>query len=184
MKEILKPSDNSGTKTEKITSSHVKLSRSHLFQVALLSIYCALAITAPLVFIFQSFEKLYLESGPDKKILFLSIIMAGVLGSALHGLSRLVHDVGQRKYEPSWSLSTLMRPFEGGGFAFVVFLGISAGLIVLGQNQNSPNSTGYLFFGALSGMFAHRVIDQLRKKFDAMIGSDKEKMKIKEGSKN
>ena len=78
---------------------------------------------------------------------------------------------GKRQYAPSWNLSILMRPLEGAAIAFVAYLAIKAGIILLERGHSTPNAAGYLFIGVLSsGMFSHRAADALRGRFDAVWG--------------
>jgi hypothetical protein len=152
--------------------SQPKLRLVEVLQVAALAIYCAAAVVAPLALIFREFDNLFSSSGPNPRHLFAAMILTGVLGSALRGLARLLSDVGERRYEQSWSLSIVLRPFEGAGIAFVSYLAISAGLIVLEQGRSTPNAASYLFFGVLSGMFSHRAADKLRGTFDKFLSGE------------
>lgn len=140
-----------------------------IFQVTILTVYCAAAICGPLFCIFIEYDTLFLSNGSNPRHLFAAMILTGILGSALRGLARLFSDVGKQTYKQSWSLSILLRPLEGAGIAFVSYLAISAGLSILGQGNTTPNVAGYLFFGVLSGMFSHRAADKLRHRFDSFL---------------
>jgi hypothetical protein len=150
-----------------------KLTLGEVIEVVALATYCAVAVAIPLAFIFLNFDNLFSPSGPNPRYLFAAMILTGILGSTLRGLSRLLTDVGEKKYQKSWSLSIVLRPLEGAGIAFVSYLAISAGLIVLEQVRSTPNAAGYLFFGVLSGMFSHRAADKLRATFDRFLSGEK-----------
>ena len=147
-----------------------RLRPTEAVQVALLAVYCGAAVAGPLYLIFREFDTLFSSSAPNARYLFAAMILAGILGSALRGLARLLTDVGERRYQASWSLSILLRPLEGAGIAFASYLAISAGLVVLGHGNHTPNASGYLFFGVVSGMFSHRAADRLRSRFDRFLG--------------
>ena len=151
-----------------------KLDASKRIQIASLALYCAAAILGPIYFLFVSFDQLFPDGPPDARRtsqhVFAATVLMGVLGSALRGMSRLFSDVGHGEYKPSWSLSILMRPLEGAGIALVSYLALGAGIILLQQNSPTPNPSGYLFVGILSGMFSHRAADALRDRFDALWG--------------
>ena len=148
-----------------------KLSFGRWMQVMLLSLYCAVAVLGPLLYLILSFDQLFAESDTNRQQVFVATILTGVLGSALRGMSNLFSDVGKGRYQPSWNLSILMRPLEGAGIALVSYLAITAGLVLLEQGRPTPNPSGYLFVGVLSGMFSHRAADALRKRFDEIWGS-------------
>ncbi len=97
------------------------------------------------------------------------VIVTGVLGSALRGIAGLFLDVGKREFDPSWSLSYLMRPFEGAAMAFVVYVVFRSGVFVLEKGTSTPSELGYLALAGLSGMFSHKAADGLRTRFDKLI---------------
>ena len=153
------------------------LSFGRWLQVALLSLYCGAAVLGPLLYLFLNFDRLFADTDASRQHVFAAMILMGVLGSALRGMARLFKDVGKGQYEPSWNLSILMRPLEGAGIALASFLAITAGLILLEQGRPTPNASGYLFVGILSGMFSHRAADALRKRFDRFWGYRPDKSK-------
>ena len=79
-------------------------------RVMLLSLYCAVAVLGPLLYLILSFDQLFAESDTNRQQVFVATILTGVLGSALRGMSNLFSDVGKGRYQPSWNLSILMRP--------------------------------------------------------------------------
>ena len=168
---FLLPQENSMSADNVNTRTATTLTFGKLIQVVLLSLYCAAAILGPLLYLFLFFDRIFAESDASKLHLIAAMVLMGVLGSAIRGIARLITDVGNNQYQPSWSLSILLRPLEGAGIALVFYFAISAGITVLEQRQPSPNAAGYLFVGILAGMFSHRAVDKLRARFDKTIAA-------------
>jgi hypothetical protein len=160
----------SSVNPEVAVAASTPLSLRRWIQVVGLSLYCGAAVIFPIYYLFVSFDRLFGALSPSAQNIFSGMVLMGVLGSALRGLSRLFTDVGHGRYQPSWSLSILMRPLEGAGIALVSYLAITAGIILVEQGRPTPNASGYLFVGILSGMFSHRAADALRDRFDALWG--------------
>lgn len=148
------------------------LSFREKLEVLFLSLYCISAISIPVYFFVAWYDKLFPGEENDAEGIYLigTMILMGILGSALRGMSSLFNSVGKREYDSSWSLSILLRPFEGAGIALVSYFALTAGIIVFQQDAPNPNTAGFLFLGVLSGMFSHRAADALKNRFDQFWG--------------
>jgi hypothetical protein len=133
--------------------------------IVILGVYCAVLVVGPLIFLLQNFDGLLDAKETDEVRLLELVVAMGVMGSALRGMAGLLADVGNRKFDPSWSLSYFVRPLEGAGIAVVVYLASRAGVDFLNLGESMPNQLGYLFIAACAGMFSHKAVDALRNRF-------------------
>ncbi len=143
-------------------------------QIAALAMFVSLVLFVTLWCVFVDLHRLFPSQAPgnvDDHTLVRFVIYFGVLGSLLRGVGEFFNDVGNRRFDPAWSLSYLMRPFEGAGMALVIFLAVRGGVGFLSEGEAPHNALGYLFIAALAGMFSHRAVDGLRKRFDQFFSS-------------
>ena len=97
--------------------------------------------------------------------LFLMIILAGTLGSGLHGLRSLFWYVGNRELRESWILMYILLPISGAAIAVIFFLATSAGLYTI-------QGTGNLILiglAALVGMFSAQAAEKLKKIAEGLL---------------
>jgi hypothetical protein len=145
------------------------LTRSEGVQIALIALYCGALIVVPVWLVIYYYAAVFDAKKPNEAVLLGLVVAMGVLGSALRGIATLFNDVGRKKYDSSWNLSLLMRPLEGAGMALILYLAIRGGVALLTQQHATPSGPGFLFVGALAGMFSHRAVDGLRDRFDEFL---------------
>jgi Putative Ig domain len=95
--------------------------------------------------------------------LILLVLFTGAFGACMSGLPSLADYLGERKLVESWFTFYLVRPFVGGGIAFVFYLVIRGGFLA-GTNADpaAVNPFGLAAVAALVGMFSDKAILKLR----------------------
>ncbi len=136
------------------------------------SLYCSALIVLPLkLLLVQENVDVVFDGETTNELGLLGLIVAfGVLGSSLRSVGELIVDVGKRKFDRSWTLSYLIRPFEGAGMATVVYLTMRAGIGFLDRSGSDPSPLGFLVVAALSGMFAHKAAKGLAERMEQLVG--------------
>ncbi|HZI10542.1 MAG TPA: hypothetical protein VE153_09090 [Myxococcus sp.] len=99
------------------------------------------------------------------------VIIAGMLGGALHGLASLVHHSGQGRLHTSWWLFYVSRPFVGGGLGAFIYLILRSGVAGV---QIQPNTAAYslLVWASLAGLFSSPAMRKLRDVFDTVFKTE------------
>jgi hypothetical protein len=95
--------------------------------------------------------------------LALGVIVAGLgaFGACVQGISSIAIYVGMRKFQPSWFLFYVSRPFVGAGTALGFFLVVHSG--VAGQlDLKDLNLAGNAAVAILVGMFSAEAMEKLR----------------------
>ena len=114
---------------------------------------------------------------PDRR-LFLTVIMAGALGSLIHNLISFGDYVGNRRLSGSWIWWFILRTPIGVALALLFYLVLRGGLIVptLPTTQGGATSAtqllnphGIAAISALAGMFSKQATDKLREVFETMF---------------
>ncbi len=93
-------------------------------------------------------------------------LLAGVVGSSIHALQSLAAFVGNRCFEPSWTLWYLFRPLVGGALGLVTALVLYAGLA---SGAGNVNPYGLTAAGGLAGLFSKQAVDKLEEVFDTIF---------------
>ncbi|MCO6458644.1 MAG: hypothetical protein J5I93_25335 [Pirellulaceae bacterium] len=99
----------------------------------------------------------------------LLVILAGLLGSLIHGSSSLADYVGNQRLSPHWVWWYLLRPFIGASLALGVYVVFRAGLISSNSDGGGLNLFGCLAISFLSGLFSKQALDKLNEVFSTLF---------------
>lgn len=99
----------------------------------------------------------------------LLVILAGLLGSLIHGSSSLADYVGNQRLSPHWVWWYLLRPFIGASLALGVYVVFRAGLISGSGDGAGLNLFGCLAISFLSGLFSKQALDKLNEVFSTLF---------------
>jgi hypothetical protein len=98
----------------------------------------------------------------DEDRLLLLVLLAGVLGSLIHGLRSFVWYVGNRRAVWSWSAYYIALPFIGAGIAFIFYLVIRGGFFSTSATVGDTSPVGFAAIAALIGMFTEQAVQKLK----------------------
>lgn len=105
----------------------------------------------------------------DEDRLLIIVLLAGALGSLIHGLRSFVFYVGSRRAVWSWSAYYIALPFIGAGLAFIFYLVIRGGFFSTGATVENTSPVGFAAVAALIGMFTEQAVQKLRKISDSVL---------------
>lgn len=105
----------------------------------------------------------------DEDRLLMIVLLAGALGSLIHGLRSFVFYVGSRRAVWSWSAYYIALPFIGAGLAFIFYLVIRGGFFSTGATVENTSPVGFAAVAALIGMFTEQAVQKLRKISDSVL---------------
>jgi hypothetical protein len=105
----------------------------------------------------------------DEDRLLLIVLLAGALGSLIHGLRSFVWYVGNRRAVWSWSAYYIALPFIGAGLAFIFYLVIRGGFFSTGATVEHTSPVGFAAVAALIGMFTEQAVQKLQKISDSVL---------------
>jgi len=105
----------------------------------------------------------------DEDRLLLIVLLAGALGSLMHGLRSFVFYVGSRRAVWSWSAYYAALPFIGAGLAFIFYLVLRGGFFSTGATVENTSPVGFAAVAALIGMFTEQAGQKLQKIFDSIL---------------
>src|SRR5882724_2577136 len=105
----------------------------------------------------------------DEDRLLLIVLLAGALGSLIHGLRSFVFYVGSRRAVWSWSAYYVALPFIGAGLAFIFYLVIRGGFFSTGATVENTSPVGFAAVAALIGMFTEQAVQKLQKISDSVL---------------
>ncbi|HYR08269.1 MAG TPA: IPT/TIG domain-containing protein [Longimicrobium sp.] len=119
-------------------------------------------------FLLQSAEsRLVLDHGE----LLLAVMLAGGIGSYIHGVNSFVTYVGNRSFVPSWVPWYLLRPFMGIGMAVIFYVVVRGGVLVMSGGVSTVDPYAMMTVAALAGMFSKQASDKLAEVFDTLFRS-------------
>lgn len=102
------------------------------------------------------------------------VVIIGILGACLHGMTSLVYHIGMDDFEEKWAPWYLCRPVVGGVLALIFYLIINAGLISHVEDDEK-RFFWILGLSGLIGLFSKQALNKLSMIFDAVFASDKER---------
>jgi IPT/TIG domain-containing protein len=105
----------------------------------------------------------------DEDRLLMIVLLAGALGSLIHGLRSFVFYVGSRRAVWSWGAYYIALPFIGAGLAFIFYLVIRGGFFSTGATVENTSPVGFAALAALIGMFTEQAVQKLRKISDSVL---------------
>jgi Putative Ig domain len=95
--------------------------------------------------------------------LILLVLFTGAFGACMSGLPSLADYLGDRKLVESWFTFYLIRPFVGGGIAFIFYLVIRGGFLAgTDVDTTAANPFGIAAIAALVGLFSSQALLKLR----------------------
>jgi hypothetical protein len=105
----------------------------------------------------------------DEVRLLMLVIVAGALGSLVHGLRSIYWYVGQRELVWSWVAKYLLLPFSGSVLAVVFYFVVRGGFFSprAGFQQTSP--FGFAALAAMVGMFSEQAVLKLKEISETLL---------------
>ena len=94
--------------------------------------------------------------------LILIVILAGALGSLVHGFRSLFWYVGNRAYAKSWTLMYLLLPFVGSTLSLVFYFVLRGGLFSPQATVEATSPFGFAGIAGLVGMFSNKAALKLQ----------------------
>lgn len=111
--------------------------------------------------------KLVLDQGE----LILAVMLAGGIGSYIHGVNSFVTYVGNRSFVNSWMPWYVLRPFMGIGMAVIFYVVVRGGVLVMSGGVSAVDPYAMMTVAALAGMFSKQASDKLAEVFDTLFRS-------------
>ncbi|MGP4024295.1 IPT/TIG domain-containing protein [Actinomadura sp. 3N407] len=103
--------------------------------------------------------------------LFVIVMAAGALGSAVHVLRSFYWYVGNRALRRSWLMMYLLLPFVGALLGLIVYLVLRGGLTSPAGGASDINPYGITAIAALVGLFSRETSEKLRSVFSTLLAS-------------
>ncbi|TDD63355.1 IPT/TIG domain-containing protein [Actinomadura rubrisoli] len=101
--------------------------------------------------------------------LFVIVLAAGALGSAVHALRSMYWYVGNRSLRRSWLMMYLFLPFVGALLGLIVYLVLRGGLTSPTGGASDINPYGITAIAALVGLFSRETAEKLRTVFATLL---------------
>jgi hypothetical protein len=105
----------------------------------------------------------------DEQRLLLIVILAGALGSLLHGLRSVAWYFGNRSLVRSWIPFYVMLPFAGAVLAFLFYVVIRGGFFSPASSFKDTSPFGFAAFAAVVGMFSTQAVLKLKEVAETML---------------
>jgi len=105
--------------------------------------------------------------------LFITVALAGLLGSMVHALRSLYWYVGNRKLVTSWIPKYILMPFAGSALGISFYLIIRGGFFAAGSNVDQTNPYGFIALGVLIGMFSEQAVLKLKEMAETLLSKPK-----------
>jgi len=94
--------------------------------------------------------------------LIILVILAGALGSLVHGFRSLFWYVGNRAFARSWILMYIMLPFVGASLSLIFYFVLRGGLFSPQAPVEATSPFGFTGLAGLVGMFSNRAALKLQ----------------------
>lgn len=94
--------------------------------------------------------------------LFITVALAGLLGSLVHALRSLYWYLGNRAFVRSWIPKYILMPIIGTVLGLAFYLIIRGGFFSGGANVDQTNPYGFMALGVLIGMFSEQAVLKLK----------------------
>lgn len=94
--------------------------------------------------------------------LFITVALAGLLGSLVHVLRSLYWYIGNRVLTRSWVPKYILIPIVGSVLSVAFYLVIRGGFFSGGPNVDQTNPYGFMALGVLIGMFSEQAVLKLK----------------------
>jgi len=97
------------------------------------------------------------------------VIMAGALGSLVHGVRSLFWYVGNRAFVPSWTLMYFLLPLVGASLSLVFYFVLRGGLFSPQASIDDTSPFGFAGISGLVGMFSNKAALKLQEIADSIF---------------
>jgi hypothetical protein len=124
---------------------------------------------APIAMPIKFFSKCVMTSFDER--LLLLVIVAGVLGSFVHGATSLADYLGNDCFNRKWTWFYLLRPVIGMALALVFYFVIRGGFLTTNVGATDINPYGIAALAGLVGMFSKQATDKLSEVFSTLFKS-------------
>jgi uncharacterized membrane protein YeaQ/YmgE (transglycosylase-associated protein family) len=125
--------------------------------------------TAPVAMPIKFFGKCVMTSFDER--LLLLVIVAGILGSFIHGATSLADYIGNDRFNYRWTWFYLLRPVIGMALALVFYFVIRGGFLTTNVGATDINPYGIAALAGLVGMFSKQATDKLSEVFSTLFKS-------------
>ncbi|MEK6752948.1 MAG: hypothetical protein AABZ00_11870 [Chloroflexota bacterium] len=115
----------------------------------------------------------------DEARMILLVMMAGILGSLVHGFRSLFWYVGNRAFARSWILMYFLLPFIGSSLSVIFYFVLRGGLFSPNATVDAASPFGFIGMAGLVGMFSNRAALKLQEIAESVF-STKESTKGKD----
>ena len=122
----------------------------------------------------------------DERLIML-VIVAGILGSFVHGATSLADFMGNNRFNKNWTWFYLLRPAIGMSLALVFYFVVRGGFLTTTGGAKEINPYGIAALAGLVGMFSKQATDKLSELFSTLFraakgeGDDKRSGPLKPG---
>jgi hypothetical protein len=106
----------------------------------------------------------------DERLLLL-VMVAGILGSFIHGATSLADYVGNETFSRRWTWFYLLRPVIGMALALVFYFVIRGGFLTTNVGATDINPYGIAALAGMVGMFSKQATDKLSEVFSTLFKS-------------
>lgn len=115
----------------------------------------------------------------DEMRMIVLVMMAGSLGSLVHGFRSLFWYVGNHAFSRSWILMYILLPFIGSSLSVIFYFVLRGGLFSATATVDAASPFGFIGLAGLVGMFSNRAALKLQEVADSFF-STKESTKGKD----
>jgi len=126
--------------------------------------------SAPIAMPINFFFKKCVMTSFDERLLLL-VIVAGILGSFVHGATSLADYIGNDRFNRRWTWFYLLRPVIGMALALVFYFVIRGGFLTTNVGATDINPYGIAALAGLVGMFSKQATDKLSEVFSTLFKS-------------
>jgi hypothetical protein len=106
----------------------------------------------------------------DERLILL-VIIAGMLGSFVHGATSLADFIGNNKFNKNWTWFYLLRPAIGMALALVFYFVVRGGFLTTSGGAKDINPYGIAALAGMVGMFSKQATDKLSEVFGTLFRS-------------
>jgi hypothetical protein len=104
--------------------------------------------------------------------MILLVLVAGALGSLIHGFRSLFWYVGNRGFVRSWILMYFLLPFIGSSLSLIFYFVIRGGLFSPSATIDATSPFGFIGLAGLVGMFSNRAALKLQEIAESIFSTN------------
>lgn len=125
---------------------------------------------APVALPINFFFKKCVMASFDERLILL-VIVAGILGSFVHGATSIADYIGNDCFKRTWCWFYLLRPVIGMALALVFYFVVRGGFLSTNVGATDINPYGIAALAGLVGMFSKQATDKLSEVFSTLFRS-------------